>query len=530
MCLESPSRSFSEKKLMAGDRHSSQEVQLSRLQKLIWPVARHEQKKFLPMVWMMFFILFNYTIVRNIKDSMLIYAPHSDEHVLPYLKILFVTPITIAYIVMYSVFSNRFSKQKLFYITLAPFAVFFALFPFVLYPMREALHFSPDTLQQWQQAYKSLAPVLPAFWYWLFSIFYVMSELWGNVAVALLFWQFANQITPTSEAKRFYPIYGFWSNLGLVAAGLLLSYAKEILVFFGFAEQVVGSVKDFGPQVKLLCSLVVVGCVCVGLAYWWMNRYVLTDPRYYDEAAMAGGKKKKSKPTMSIGESVKFLIKSKYLGYITVLVLSYGIVINLVEISWKGATRQHFIGHEAAYSAFMGKSFLYTGLTTMALIVFSQNILRKMGWLFAAMITPWMSLVTGGLFFFFLLFKGTAFVGSICEMFGYTPLGVAVWMGLCQSCLTKGAKYSLFDPTKEMAYIPLDEESKIKGKAAIDVIGGRAGKSGGSIINVAAKQLFSSGGNAFLCVVGSLMVTICLWWLWAVGKLSAEYHKKMSEE
>ncbi|MCB1119807.1 MAG: hypothetical protein KDK65_07605, partial [Chlamydiia bacterium] len=74
------------------------------------------------------------------------------------------------------------------------------------------------------------------------------------------------------------------------------------------------------------------------------------------------------------------------------------------------------------------------------------------------------------------------FRDSLATYLPYTPLWIAVVAGMIQNILAKGTKYFLFDPTKEMAYIPLDPESKVKGKAAIEVVGSRFGKSGGLIL------------------------------------------------
>lgn len=48
---------------------------------------------------------------------------------------------------------------------------------------------------------------------------------------------------------------------------------------------------------------------------------------------------------------------------------------------------------------------------------------------------------------------------------GLTPLYAAVLVGAAQNVFSKSAKYSLFDPCKEMAYIPLDQETQLKARA-----------------------------------------------------------------
>ena len=63
-----------------------------------------------------------------------------------------------------------------------------------------------------------------------------------------------------------------------------------------------------------------------------------------------------------------------------------------------------------------------------------------------------------------------------------SPLSLVVLFGTLQNCCSRAAKYTVFDATKEMAFIPLSIEEKIKGKAAVDGICNRLGKSGGAII------------------------------------------------
>mmetsp|Transcript_25180 Transcript_25180/g.38635 ORF Transcript_25180/g.38635 Transcript_25180/m.38635 type:complete len:157 (-) Transcript_25180:25-495(-) len=104
-------------------------------------------------------------------------------------------------------------------------------------------------------------------------------------------------------------------------------------------------------------------------------------------------------------------------------------------------------------------------------------------------------------------------------------LQIAVVLGTLQSLLSKTSKYALFDPTTQMAYIPLDQESKVKGKAAIDVLGSRIGKSGGSLIQQGLVFIFGNIINA-APVVGVIFYSVLFGWLGAANKLSGLFHAR----
>jgi AAA family ATP:ADP antiporter len=129
------------------------------------------------------------------------------------------------------------------------------------------------------------------------------------------------------------------------------------------------------------------------------------------------------------------------------------------------------------------------------------------------------------IFFWFIIFKDS--IEPIVLTFGLTTLGVVTSVGLIQNVLSKGVKYSLFDPTKEMSYIPLDDELKSKGKAAVEVIGGRAGKSGGAAIQfLLLNVLFVASSLVDLASVIAIIFAVILFlWFFAVSMLNKQFLK-----
>lgn len=109
---------------------------------------------------------------------------------IPFLKLYAVMPCATAFIVIYSKLSNALGKQALFYTTLVPFFVFYGVFAFVLFPMRDRLHF-PLAAAATAGAGGGGAggAAMNLLRYWSFSLFFIVSELWASAGVPLLFWQ-----------------------------------------------------------------------------------------------------------------------------------------------------------------------------------------------------------------------------------------------------------------------------------------------------------------------------------------------------
>jgi len=500
---------------ISADSGDSEKKSISQKLKGMIPPA-NERKKLIPLALMFFCILFNYTILRDTKDVLMVTAPKSGAEVIPFIKTYVNLPTAIGFTALYSKLCDRLEQKNVFYACTVPFLFFFAFFAMVIYPNAATLH--PHA---WVDTVAALLPAgfaapLSIVRNWSYAVFYVMAEMWGSVVASLLFWGFANEVTTVDEAKKYYPLFGMGANVALIFSG---QYVKWVS---GLRANLPPGVDAWGVSLKYLMGAVVAGGTAMIGLYSHMQRNVLTDPACVNQEEQRK-KKEKKRVKMSLRDSAKFLMDSSYIRNLATLVISYGMCINIVEVSWKAKLKLAYPDPNA-YSAFMGNFSSLTGSVTLIMMLLGRTIFQKFGWRKAALVTPTMIGVTGISFFALQVFA--PFFAPIAAQLGTTPLMLAVIAGTAQNILSKSSKYSLFDPCKEMAYIPLDQDSKTKGKAAVEVIGNPLGKSGGSLI----QQILIFGVGSLAAATPYLAVILCLLlfgWFRSANSLATQFESVM---
>lgn len=481
--------------------------QFGRWRTFFWPVHSSELRKFLPMLCIFFLLSFDYNVLRCMKDTIVITAKGAGAEVIPFIKVWVMFPMSVVLTYIFIRLSNRFSRERVFQIMLSIFLIYFFVFAFFLYPVREGLHAhsSADTLS-------SLLPsgckgLIAMYRYWIFTSFYVMAELWSNIVLFLLFWGFANEVSRLDEAKRFYGLFGLGTNFSGIASGQISIWVSTL----PYNPNLPFGDDAWGQSMTILVVLVLLAGVTSMLLFRWLNRNVLNQELCSENTSSEAKNKEKApvKKKFSMRENLRYVCTSSYVLAIALIVISYNIVINLVEVMWKSEVCQLY-PDPREYNIYMNQITTIIGiLATLMAIFVSGNSLRKFGWTFTAQLTPAVLLITSIGFFGFFFFKDTP--GVIMQLFGIAPLTLVVFFGSMQNCFSRACKYTVFDATKEMTFVPLSKEAKIKSKAAVDGICNRLGKSGGSVIYNVLLVLFSSISASAPYVAIFLFIAIVLW-------------------
>ncbi|MDF2966222.1 MAG: translocase, partial [Rickettsiaceae bacterium] len=247
---------------------------------------------------------------------------------------------------------------------------------------------------------------------------------------------------------------------------------------------------------------------------------ILSDPTFYKKAK----KERSTKEKMGILDSFRYIASSKYLWLMLICSAAFGLTMNLVEAVWKAKIKELYPTLNQ-YAEINSLYIMWTGITIMLLTIVGNNIMRRYSWLTAALITPLVIMVTGSLFFILVVFDEQVH-SALDGLIIMSPLALAVFIGAIQNILAKGTKYSIWDTSREMLYIPLDEELRTKGKAAVDVVSSKIGKSSSGLVQAMLFTIFPYATyNTISPFMALVFIVVCIAWVYAVNKIAIEYQK-----
>jgi AAA family ATP:ADP antiporter len=422
---------------------------------------------------------------------------HLNTEAISAIKIWLVLPISLVFMFFYIKLSDRLTRSQLFHTMNWFFISFFVLFTLVIYPNYDALSINIS---------EDLIIKLPVFKYlfaiiknWHHSLFYVFSDCWVTIMLSISFWQIANHITSYEESKRFYSLFGFAAQIGLFLASL---FAKLLTLRSSTIWQ---------STLNSMTVAMVIAGISLSLCLIALKKVI--GGHVFNLRASCF----KTKNKISMKESLKYIASSKPILLITSLILCYNVSISLVEGVWKKSTEVFFNKDLNQIIHFMSNVNIYASVLSLICAAIGVYLLQVCKWGTLALITPITTLITGSLFFILMILGDT----SYALVLQTSALSIAIYFGAINNMCARAAKHTIFDTTKEMVYIPLDDNLKTKGKAAAEAIGMGFGKGAGAFIEQVLLVCIPSLSLLNISPIYSVIFLIVLaWWLYSTVSLS----------
>jgi AAA family ATP:ADP antiporter len=464
--------------------------------------------KFYLLSFMMFSIVFNQTCLRILKDSVII--SEIGPEAVAFIKIFFVLPVVALFLSFYNKLTKILSYANIYFYIIFTFVIVIGFFAFVFYPNAHFFQKSPEVIN-------SIVSQNPYYFKWFIKIglnwgyvcFYVLAEMWPDVFYTILFWTLLNHIYSTKEAMKSYSFISLIGNTAIIVASLILKQLtktfnndKLVLVKFGIA---------------IIIFFAIVNCIIITIIFRSKEVYKLKLIYQVDEEDKA--KKKK----VGFSESLSCIANSRYLIFITLFSLSFYCCFTLTEFVW----RKQISELQSSFSGiaqFLSFCNLYNGITCVLVNALLNTLLRYFGILSLIKAVPIVVIVASGIFFTFTqqTFLNQYFPNHVIP---YSILYLSVILGAVQNITAKATKYSIWDLTKEILYIPLGKHEKTIGKASVDLISSKVGKSIASLIPIIVLTFSKTKVTEIIIYV---FVLISITWLISTKFLCKEYTNKLN--
>ena len=465
-----------------------------------------------------FCLSFIYNGLRPLKITLVTSASSAGAEIIPFLKICGVLPGALFFTFLYTRLCEFFTRKQIFNTFVLIFLGYFFLFALLFYPQTD--FFALKTLSGFLQGVlpSGLRGLVAMIEFWHVSLFYVLCEVWSSAVMFVLFWGLMNETSTMDEASKTYPFYNLFGNLAAAVSGLVIHKLSFLNLNISF----------LASQSSVYCCyfINIMICIVFGVVAAFVFQLLSSKRKILKSRVEEKKKKDSEKPKYSFSESLVMVLKSRYLFCLLVLSISYNAIFTLFDTLWSQSVKDYFGSNQLDIVRFLADIQITKGVLSTLLAFCVPFLIRKLGWRKSALITPMFLLASGFVFFPLYFFQESEFLkGFFYDAFGLEVIWILAYCGGIQNALSRGSKYSIYDTTKEMAFIPLPLEQKRKGKAIIDGVASRMGKASGAVLFMLLLPLCTSlSATVPYLAVASCFVLVA--WIYSVAYLDKHIKKQ----
>ncbi|QQR48697.1 hypothetical protein IPF37_03990 [bacterium] len=386
----------------------------SKLCRVLWgDISREEFKKFGLLSAVFLFMIGAYWMVRLIKNASFMHLV-SPQH-LPYAKMVSLVSLLVL-VLFYNKLVDWFEKTNLIYLVTIFYGALFLSFSYLF------------TLSSIGSSVLPSAANQALGW-----IFYVATESYGSIVIAL-FWSFVASSMDPASGKRGYPLIVFGAQFGSILGTALVATQSTTLGIPLLTAIAAMSMLMISPMIRL---------------------FTVHHPR----AFVVSGAQENKKPT-GIIEGLRLICTKPYLMGILVVSTVYEVITVLFEFHMNSTAYATFDSIEKV-SSFLGIYGMATNTVSLLFALLGASFFMRRFGIAACLI---------------------AYPAMLACLVCYTWALPSMWAFLVAVVAAKGLSYALNNPCKEMMYIPTSKDIKFKAKSWIDVQGSRSAKTSGATI------------------------------------------------
>lgn len=461
-------------------------------------VAKDHSLLFFAAFFIVSLININYYILRSVRNTLAVSLSNVGAELIPAIQFWALLPLTVLLIYGLSVFMRKHRPSSVFMLATGAFSLFFLLFSLFVFPNRTFLE-SGCSFPLLIKTIPSLGHLLAN---WTAALYYVAAELWKVAILSVLFFGFLNQRISLSIAKGLYSPILLGGSLGGLVAGPITVFCSSL------GKNLSEKLGQSSWQVTFIflsIVMTIVGALIISVFAWLKKRLDM-------QGQEMGETESQDKPLpIALMESLKTIWRSRYLFSLCMMVVFDYVAYYLYEIFFLDILKKIYIDPNS-YCAFNGQLVFWSSLlTTFSALFIAPVMLKKCSWKVPALITPLVMMIFSLSFFGCTIFHDSQIIISFAETMGTSVMGVVIIIGSCLFCMARAAKSTVFDASKELAFIPLPRELQSKGKLIVDGLASRAGCSLAAAVNQVLFASFSTIEAGMPCAAILSFGAVSIW-------------------